>query len=331
MSSTQSSIQSHLKIKEHRTLTLDQGETPTHVISATKTGYKDFAGFTEPTVLTIQENADVTVETNGCLNLQDGSTLVIKSGAGLTLNSNSFVHADQSSNVCIERGANMSLPNSELGGILLEGHNLIHKGDLTISNSSRVFDEKDVFGKLITDGAGVVTNSGQILTHNVKARNEIVFRPGAKISDGPNDGLLAHIVNPIQDCDHIYKPEFADYDPNDLINEEHILGDHSHNHDHSGDWDVPFYIGSKPQADIVNNSDLLNVFPNPAFGNLTVNLLEEVGGDLTIRNALGQVLFNKKVYTPVGKIDLEHFKSGMYTITYIVNDESKTQLFTVKK
>jgi hypothetical protein len=85
-----------------------------------------------------------------------------------------------------------------------------------------------------------------------------------------------------------------------------------------------------------SNNNFLNVYPNPAGDNLTLQspLLMNETTIVNIYNSLGALVLNQQIGANSGniaKIDLNNFTNGFYTIEIIGNTAKSTQKFSVNR
>jgi hypothetical protein len=85
-----------------------------------------------------------------------------------------------------------------------------------------------------------------------------------------------------------------------------------------------------------SNNNSLNVYPNPAGDNLTLQspLLMNETTIVNIYNSLGALVLNQQIGANSGniaKIDLDNFTNGFYTIEIIGNTAKSTQKFSVNR
>lgn len=75
-----------------------------------------------------------------------------------------------------------------------------------------------------------------------------------------------------------------------------------------------------------NVSDVMNVYPNPTNGIITVNVVDEwVDGQLSVTNLQGQIVLQSKLNSENERLDFSELHSGIYLLTIQKDGKSVTQ------
>ncbi len=80
----------------------------------------------------------------------------------------------------------------------------------------------------------------------------------------------------------------------------------------------------------VDNKETLKIYPNPANSQVCVELGNTDEASLTVRNSLGQVMFNHAISAIQTQIDLTSFSSGVYFIELIQAGKTSVKEFVKK-
>lgn len=129
-------------------------------------------------------------------------------------------------------------------------------------------------------------------------------------------------------------------------NESHVLAISENNSLYAWGWNNYGQLGdgtfvNKPVPTLIGDScplavssfdaiDSLRLYPNPAQSSVTISFRSHVNSQLSlsIENALGQVVYNSKLYAFLGvqkhTIDLESYTSGIYFLTLKSQDKGST-------
>jgi uncharacterized delta-60 repeat protein len=92
------------------------------------------------------------------------------------------------------------------------------------------------------------------------------------------------------------------------------------------DFAVARYNGSTVGIDELNASGAFTVFPNPATADVTLNLPSSFANpELKIYNALGEVVFQKKINSEIAEIKTDGLSKGLYLLTVASEKGIETQ------
>lgn len=140
--------------------------------------------------------------------------------------------------------------------------------------------------------------------------------------------LATHFVNTSMHADSVLW-KFGDGATSKMSNP-------SHNYVQTGTYNVTLIaygngcIDSTQQTVLISGQSVLRVYPNPTRENVTVDirLKENETADVTITNALGQMVFSKSNYTPTADqpllIDTRSFSPGVYILRLKTSSEERT-------
>jgi aminopeptidase YwaD len=87
----------------------------------------------------------------------------------------------------------------------------------------------------------------------------------------------------------------------------------------------------------VNTFEALKLYPNPANDNLTVNLISNTNGNLSIRliNMMGQTLSYENITIFNGAInhslDVSEIANGVYSVEVVLNGEKQHQRVVISR
>ena len=297
-------------VSSGKTLELDRGKSPTYLRSAIVPGYKDFTGFTEPTVLTIETGTTLELNNQSILKILNGSSLVVQDGATLKINGNGYILVDETSHICISENANLILPtNHGLGGIYTLENGGYFQGNLDNTTGEVPFFALGfpIYQSVITAGQGLEFQG--VKSKGIIARNDITILPGAHLVPESISGeFCLKLHTAFQDCNSIWSPTHSGADPFDPSTS--VLGDHNHGiHSH-----LPFDVFIEEE---LSSS---HAYPNPTTGQ--INLPPHVNGKLF--DISGNKLRN--ISSSEDNIDLSEFETGIY----LLQIDNGTELITEK-
>ena len=314
------SRQAKVVVKSWNELLLDQGKSITYVKEEVVPGYKDFEGFTEPTVMRVTDGAKLEVEPFAKVIIRDGSTLVIDDGAELHIHNGGEVIIESGGNICIADSAILNF--DQYTGIkdMREidpnfGYSVLYPQDVfpvsTGLHTANYFLQKfKVFKSITCDGPGLTTSTGQFGTGRAystgfRARDKVLLLPGFDVSaEYVEVDQFTIDLEEYQECDDIFEPIYTEipYNPQD----EYVLGGDHHHHDH--DHGVPQWIEKPPKPDF-------GVKPNPTTGTVTIS--SGSAGDVIVFNAVGQVIYRLQLEeTSFRVINLSGNPPGIYFIRF---------------
>jgi hypothetical protein len=89
-----------------------------------------------------------------------------------------------------------------------------------------------------------------------------------------------------------------------------------------------FYSSPLPTQELPKTG-FFNIYPNPNDGTFVIDA--PVNTDLTISNAIGQVIFQSKIPNTTNNINLENYAAGVYFVTLKIGEKSETKKMVISE